>query len=80
MEKLMATVKVVRQEIELIKEQMDDTVIDVAGQRLNTKRELQAWLVILTDAKRATSERKNGHTHLVSGRVGTTRIGMARVW
>jgi hypothetical protein len=45
MEKMMATVKVVRQEIELIKEQMDGIVIDVAGQRFNTKRELQAWLV-----------------------------------
>jgi hypothetical protein len=45
MKKLMVTVKVVQQEIELIKKKMDDTIIDAAGQKFNSKRELQAWLV-----------------------------------
>ena len=48
-EKIAAAVKVMQHEITIIKEQLDDTVIDVAGQRFNTKRELQAWL--LTHAK-----------------------------
>jgi hypothetical protein len=48
MEKVMATVQTIQEEIAIIKEQMDDTVIDVAGQRFNTKKELGAWLLINT--------------------------------
>jgi hypothetical protein len=42
MEKVMATVQTIQEEIAVLKEQMDDTVIDVAGQRFNTKKELDS--------------------------------------
>jgi hypothetical protein len=48
MEKVMATVRMIQDEIAVLKEQMDDTVIDVTGQRFNTKKELEAWLIINT--------------------------------
>ena len=44
MEQLMASVRTIQHEVATIKEQLDDTVIDVGGVRFNTKRELQAWL------------------------------------
>jgi hypothetical protein len=62
MEKLMVTDKVVQQEIAVIKEQMDDTVIDVAGQRFNTKRELQAWS--LTHGRMPEEELAKGKTDI----------------
>jgi hypothetical protein len=46
MEKAMATVRTIKEEITIIREQIDDTVTNVAGQRFNTKKEFNAWLLI----------------------------------
>lgn len=60
MEKLMADIKLMKEDIAVMKDQLDDTVIDVAGKRFNTRKEFQAWL--LTHATLPEGELVKGKT------------------
>jgi hypothetical protein len=65
MEKVMATVRTIQEEIATIRDQMDDTVIDVAGQRFNTKKEFNAWLLINTELPEEEMARGKTDIHIL---------------